>query len=99
MTHAEIETELLSLRSDLAWMVTNAKSRENEWRRLSLIAMATSILASVTGAGFMIANVVIERTGSNSNFHDQLVMMGIIFICLGVPLMIVGQALRSPRPN
>jgi hypothetical protein len=64
-------------------LVTSAKSRENEWRRLSLIAMTASILASVTGAGFMITNVVIEQTGSNSHFHNQLVMMGIFSFASG----------------
>lgn len=95
MTQAEIETELLALRSELNEQVTRAKSRDIEWRRLGLIAKISSILASLTGLGFTISNLMIPKTPSNSNFHDQLVMMGIFLILLSVPLMIIGQALHK----
>jgi hypothetical protein len=94
MTQAEIERELLALRSEFNVLTERTQVRETEWRRLGLIAKVTGVLASITGAGFMIANVVVERTGSNSNFHDQLVMMGIVFIFLSIPLLIMGQALH-----
>jgi transcriptional regulator len=96
MTQAEIEKELQTLRSNLNVLTERAQSRETEWRRLGLIARVMSVLCSLTGAGLMIANVTVERTASNANFHDQLVMMGIVFLLLGMPLMIIGQALRTP---
>jgi hypothetical protein len=98
MTQAEIETELLALRSELNEQATRAKSREVEWRRLGLIAKGSSILASLTGLGFIISNLMIAKTPSNANFHDQLVMMSIFMILLAVPLMLIGQALhKSPQ--
>jgi hypothetical protein len=98
MTHAEIETELLALRSELNEQATRAKSREIEWRRLGLIAKGSGILASLTGLGFIISNLMISKTPSNGNFHDQLVMMSIFMILLAVPLMLIGQALhKSPQ--
>ena len=99
MMQAEIEKELQTLRSELNDLTRRVKSRQTEWRRLGLIAKATSVLASLAGAGFLIANVVVERTGSNSNFHDQLVMMGIVFIFMGIPLMIIGQAFHVTTSN
>src|SRR3954447_10107350 len=98
MTHAEIETELLALRSELNEQVARAKSREIEWRRLGLIAKGSSILASLTGLGFIITKAMTTTTPSNAVFQDQLAMMSVFFILLGVPLMIIGQALhKSPR--
>jgi hypothetical protein len=81
MTQAEMETELLALRSELNEQVTRAKSREIEWCRLGLIAKGSSILASLTGLGFMITNLVIPKTPTNSNLHDQLVMMATFQFC------------------
>ncbi|MGY4300450.1 hypothetical protein ACVWXN_008545 [Bradyrhizobium sp. i1.4.4] len=98
MTQAEIETELLALRSELNEQATRAKSREIEWRRLGLVAKGSSVLASLTGLGFIISNLMISKTPSNGNFHDQLVMMSIFMILLAVPLMLIGQALhKSPQ--
>jgi hypothetical protein len=98
VTQSEIETELRALRSELDAHAARAKARDIEWRRLGLIAKAISILSSLAGLGFIIANLAASRTPSNTNFHDQLVMMSIFFILLAVPLMIIGQALhRSVR--
>lgn len=97
MTQADNQTELLTLRSELNELIARAKSRDTEWRRLGRIAQVTCILVSVVGAGLMIANVTIERSGSNSNLHDHLVMMGIAFILAGLPLMFIGQALSISR--
>jgi hypothetical protein len=99
MTKAEIENELRALRSELDGVIERGHVRETEWRRLGLIAKVVGILASIGGAGFMIANVVVEKTGSNSTLHDQLIMMGIVFIMLSIPLMIMGQALRNASPS
>ena len=66
MTQAEIEKELRALRSELHDLTERAKSRQTEWRRLGLIAKVTSVSASLAGAGFLIANVAVERTGANS---------------------------------
>jgi hypothetical protein len=95
MTQSAIENELRALRSDVKEIVDRAQSREDEWRRLGLISMVSGILISLTGAGFLIANVVIARTNTNSGFHDQLVMMGITFLILNIPMMILGLALRK----
>ncbi|MGY4354616.1 hypothetical protein ACVW0J_001109 [Bradyrhizobium sp. i1.7.7] len=51
MTQAEIETELLALRSELNEQATRAKSREIEWRRLGLVAKGSSVLASLNRPG------------------------------------------------
>ena len=85
MTPTEIEKELHALKSGIDALTERAQSRETEWRRLGLIARVMSVLCSLTGAGLMIANVMVEKTGSNSNFHNQLVMMGIVFLFLGMP--------------
>jgi hypothetical protein len=95
MTQSEIESELRALRSDVDEMVNGAQSREKEWRRLGLISSVSGIVISLIGAGFLIANVMIGRTSTNLNFHDQLVMMGITFIILNIPLMLLGMALRK----
>ncbi|MBM7486073.1 MULTISPECIES: hypothetical protein [Bradyrhizobium] len=94
MMQSEIETELRALRSELDAHAAGTKARDIEWRRLGLIAKASSILSSLTGLGFIITNLL--RTSPNTNFHDQLVMMSIFFILLAVPLMIIGQALHRP---
>src|SRR4051794_32862681 len=62
MTQAEIETELRALRSELDAHAARAKARDIEWRRLGLIAKASSILSSLAGFGFIIASLVVSRT-------------------------------------
>ena len=92
---SEIENELRALRSDVEEMVEGAQSRENEWRRLGLISSVSGTLLALVGAGFLVANVIIERTSTNLNFHDQLVMIGITLGLSNIPLMILGMALRK----
>lgn len=92
---SEIEDELLALRSAVDRMVNDAQCRENEWRRLSLISSVSGVVLSLIGAGFLIANVMIEGTAANSNFRNQLVMMGVMLVVLNVPLMLLGIALRK----
>jgi hypothetical protein len=65
MMQSEIENKIRALRSDLEEIVKGAQSRENEWRRLGLISSVSGILLALVGAGFLIANVVIERTSTN----------------------------------
>ena len=95
MMQSEVESELLALRRDVDEIVSGAQSREIEWRRLGLISAVSGIVLSVIGACFLIANVMIERTSTNQNFHDQLVMMGITFAISNIPLMLLGMALRK----
>ena len=99
MMQSQIENELRALRSKVEEMVDEAKFRENDWRRLGLISSVSGILLAVVGAGFLIANVTIERTSANFNFHDELVMMGITLGLLNIPLMILGAALRKRSPS
>ena len=96
MTYAEMEAELLALRAELDAQAARATARDTEWRRLGLIAKASSILSSLAGLGFIITNLMVSRTPPDTNFHDQLVIMSIFFILLAVPLMIIGQALHRP---
>jgi hypothetical protein len=95
MMQSEIESELRALRTDLDEIVNGTQSQENEWRRLGRISSVCAVLAGLVGAGFLIANAMIERTSTNQNFHDQLVMMGITFFILNIPLMLLGMALRK----
>ena len=100
MMQSEIERELRALRSDLDEIVSGAQSQETEWRRLGLISSVSGVLVALAGAGFLIANAMVQRTSTNQNFHDQLVMMGITFIMLNIPLMLLGAALRRrSRPK
>ncbi|MBR0995558.1 hypothetical protein JQ580_33110 [Bradyrhizobium japonicum] len=96
MTQTEMEAELLALRSELNTQAVRTEARDIEWRRLGLIAKASSILSSLAGLGFIITNLMVSRTPASANFQDQLVMMSILFIMLAVPLMIIGQALHRP---
>lgn len=98
---SEVESELLELRRDIEAIANGAQLREAEWRRLGLISTVSGIVISLIGAGFLVANVMIERTNANQSFHDQLVMMGITFVILNLPLMLLGLALRKgyrPQP-
>ena len=90
MTQAEIEAELQTLSSQVQKMVEQGQSRENEWRRLGLMAKVLSILSSVGGAGLMVSNVWLQIRATNPNLSDQLLMMGIVFIVLSMPLMFAG---------
>lgn len=92
---SEIESELLALRSAVDRMVNDTQFRENEWRKLGLISSVFGIILSLIGASFLIANVMIERTDTSSNFHNQLVMMGVMLVVLNIPLMLLGIALRK----
>ena len=97
MTQAEIEAELQALSSQLKQVVEQQRSRETEWRRLGLIAKISGIISSLTGACFIVGNLLFT-TGS-TNFHDQMTMMGTLFIVLSTPLMLLGQALRGGRSS
>jgi hypothetical protein len=95
VTQSEIEGELRALRSILEGTISEAQSRDKEWRRLGLISSVAGILVGCVGAGFVIASVAIARTNASPNFHDQLVMMGITLVVLNIPLMLLGLALRT----
>jgi hypothetical protein len=98
MTQAEIEAELQAVSSQLKQMVDQDQSRETEWRRLGLLAKISGVISSLTGAGFTVGNRLFPA--ENANFHDQMTMMGIMFIVVSTPLILLGQALRrGPRSS
>ena len=95
MTEAEIETELHRLSSEVKHVIDQERSRDTEWRRLGLIAKIASVTVSVVGFGFILAPLVFNNP--NSNFHDQATMMGIMFMVVSTPLLLLGQALHRRR--
>lgn len=93
MAQAQIESGLHTLRLELKTIIDRDQSRETEWRRLSLIARILSVLYSVTAAGLICASVFLAAESASSVFRNQLIMLGIVFMFLSTPLMLLGQAI------
>lgn len=94
MTQSEIEAELRALGSMLKQKVEQDQCRETEWRRLGLLAKISGVICSLTGAGFIVANLLLDTRNASANFHDQMTMMGIVFVVVSTPLILLGQALH-----
>ena len=92
MTQAEIEAELQAVGSQLKQMVEQQQSRETEWRRLGLIARISGVVSSLVGACFIVGNLLLAS--GSTNFHAQMITMGILFMVVSTPLMLLGQALH-----
>ncbi|TYO66040.1 hypothetical protein FXV83_13290 [Bradyrhizobium hipponense] len=97
MTQAEIEGELHTLRLELKTIIDRDQSRETEWRRLSLIARVLSVLYSVTAGGLICTSVFLVADSASSVFRNQLIMLGIVFMFLSTPLMLLGQAIYTRK--
>lgn len=95
MMDPEVQAELLALRILVEQSAMDALRREREWRRVGRTSSASGMLSSLVGLGFIITNMVIEKTSTNLVFHDQLIMMGITLMVLNVPLMLLSSALRT----
>jgi hypothetical protein len=95
MIDSQVQAELAALRTLIEQSAVTALVRENEWRRIARISSGMGILSSLVGLGFILANVEIARRSTNLVFHDQLVMMGMTFTVLSIPLILLGSALRS----
>ncbi|UPK34104.1 hypothetical protein IVB18_39095 [Bradyrhizobium sp. 186] len=97
MTQAEIEGKLHTLSLELKQILDRDQSREIEWRRLGLTAKVLSVLYSVAGAGFICTAVFLVAESASPTFRNQLIMMGIVFMFLSTPLMLLGQAFHTRK--
>ena len=97
MTQAEIESKLHTLSLELKQIIDRDQSRETEWRRLSLFARVLSVLYSVIAGGLICTAVFLAAESASPTFRNQLIMMGIVFMFLSTPLMLLGLALYTRK--
>ena len=89
------EAEFTSLREQVTQLQQQSESRTKAWQSIGRLCRGLAVFLASLAAAFILSSLWLDAK-SYPTTHQFVTIMGYQFLFTSVPLIMLGQALRTP---